>query len=143
MMMIYGMFVFELRTAPYQTFNHSLDWRHVKNDRVGRSAKWQYVGAGEDKITLAGTLYPEVTGGDVSLELLKTSAYVARPLPLIEGTGTIYGMYVITNLVTDRTEFFSDGKAKKIDFTLSLSRVNEDVRERLANITMNDLLGTF
>ncbi|MGQ7950994.1 phage tail protein, partial [Providencia huashanensis] len=61
----------------------------------------------------------------------------------IEGTGTIYGMYVITNLVTDRTEFFTDGKAKKIDFTLSLSRVNEDVRERLANITMNDLLGTF
>lgn len=143
MMMIYGMFVFELRTAPYQTFNHSLDWRHVKNDRVGRSAKWQYVGAGEDKITLAGTLYPEVTGGDVSLELLKTSAYAARPMPLIEGTGTIYGMYVITNLVTERTEFFIDGKAKKIDFNLSLSRVSEDIREGLANITMSDLMGTL
>lgn len=143
MMMIYGMFVFELRTAPYQTFNHTLDWRHVKNDRVGRSAKWQYAGPGEDKITLAGTLYPEVTGGDISLELLKTSAYVARPMPLIEGTGTIYGMYVITNLVTERTEMFTDGKAKKIDFNLSLSRVSEDIREGLANITMNDLMGTF
>lgn len=143
MMMIYGMFVFELRTAPYQTFNHTLDFRHVKNDRVGKSAKWQYAGPGEDKITLAGTLYPEVTGGDVSLELLKTSAYMARPMPLIEGTGTIYGMYVITNLVTERTEFFTDGKAKKIDFNLSLSRVSEDIREGLANITMSDLMGTF
>ncbi len=143
MMMIYGMFVFELRTAPYQTFNHTLDFRHVKNDRVGKSAKWQYAGPGEDKITLAGTLYPEVTGGDVSLELLKTSAYMARPMPLIEGTGTIYGMYVITNLVIERTEFFTDGKAKKIDFNLSLSRVSEDIREGLANITMSDLMGTF
>ncbi|MDD9341746.1 MAG: phage tail protein [Providencia heimbachae] len=143
MMMIYGMFVFELRTAPYQTFNHTLDFRHVKNDRVGKSAKWQYAGPGEDKITLAGTLYPEVTGGDVSLELLKTSAYMARPMPLIEGTGMIYGMYVITNLVTERTEFFTDGKAKKIDFNLSLSRVSEDIREGLANITMSDLMGTF
>lgn len=143
MMMIYGMFVFELRTAPYQTFNHTLDFRHVKNDRVGKSAKWQYAGPGEDKITLAGTLYPEVTGGDVSLELLKTCAYMARPMPLIEGTGTIYGMYVITNLVTERTEFFTDGKAKKIDFNLSLSRVSEDIREGLANITMSDLMGTF
>lgn len=143
MMMIFGMFVFELRTAPYQTFNHSLDWRHVKNDRVGKSAKWQYAGPGEDKITLAGTLYPEVTGGDVSLELLKTFAYVARPMPLIEGTGTIYGMYVITNLVTERAEFFSDGKAKKIDFTLSLSRASDDIREGLANITMGDLMGVL
>ncbi|EMF7617551.1 TPA: phage tail protein, partial [Providencia stuartii] len=56
---------------------------------------------------------------------------------------TIYGMYVITNLVTDRTEFFSDGKAKKIDFTLSLSRVNEDVRERLAGVDVGELLGVF
>ena len=143
MMMVYGLFVFELRTAPYQTLTHSRDWRHVKNDRVGKRAKYQYIGAGDDEITLAGTLYPEITGGDVSLALLETAGYIARPLPLIEGTGTIYGLYVITHLETERTEFFADGKAKKIDFTLSLSRVDEDIREGLANITLSDLLGVF
>lgn len=30
MMMIYGMFVFELKTLPYQQLRHSLNWRHVK-----------------------------------------------------------------------------------------------------------------
>jgi phage protein U len=42
MMMIYGMFVFTLRTAPYQQLRHSQEWRHVKNDRVNQSAAWQY-----------------------------------------------------------------------------------------------------
>ena len=66
MMMIYGMFVFELKTLPYQQLRHSLNWRHVKNDRINRSAKWQYIGAGETQINLDGVLYPEITGGDVS-----------------------------------------------------------------------------
>lgn len=143
MMMVYGLFVFELRTAPYQTLSHSQDWRHVKNERIGKRAKYQYIGAGEDAITLSGTLYPEITGGDVSLALLETAGYIARPWPLIEGTGRIYGQYVITHLETERTVFFADGKAKKIDFTLSLQRVDEDIREGLATITMSDLVGVF
>ena len=62
MMMIYGMFVFELKTLPYQQLRHSLNWRHVKNDRINRAAKWQYIGAGETQINLDGVLYPEITG---------------------------------------------------------------------------------
>ncbi|WP_387467771.1 phage tail protein [Photorhabdus sp. RM323S] len=140
MMMIYGMFVFMLNTTPYQTLSREMGWRHVKNDRVGKSAKWQYIGAGEDSITLDGVLYPEVTGGDISLEALRTLAYAGRPWPLIEGTGMIYGMFVIESLNETRTEFFSDGKARKIEFTLSLKKVSEDIREGLSNITADDLL---
>ncbi len=79
MMMIYGMFVFMLQTTPYQSMNRNMDWRHVKNDRVGKSAKWQYVGPGEDSITLNGMLYPEITGGDISLEALRLMAFSAKP----------------------------------------------------------------
>lgn len=72
MMMIYGMFVFELRTLPHQQIQQSKTWRHVKNERINRSAAWQYIGAGDDQITLSGLLYPEITGGEVSLTLLNT-----------------------------------------------------------------------
>ncbi|MGV8004503.1 phage tail protein [Photorhabdus temperata subsp. temperata] len=140
MMMIYGMFVFMLNTTPYQSLSREMGWRHVKNDRVGKSAKWQYIGAGEDSITLDGVLYPEVTGGDISLEALRTLAYAGRPWPLIEGTGMIYGMFVIESLNETRTEFFADGKARKIEFTLSLKKVSEDIREGLSNVTADDLL---
>ena len=140
MMMILGMFPFALQTTPYQTSNQSKTWRHVKNDRVGKSPRYQYIGPDEEPITLSGTLYPEISGGDVSLTTLETMAYTGRAWPLIEGTGKIYGMYVIDGLTQNRTEFFQDGKARKIDFTLSLKKVSEDIREKLAEITNDDVL---
>lgn len=140
MMMILGMFPFALQTTPYQTSNQSNTWRHVKNDRVGKSPRYQYIGPDEEPITLSGTLYPEISGGDVSLTTLETMAYTGRAWPLIEGTGKIYGMYVIDGLIQNRTEFFQDGKARKIDFTLSLKKVSEDIREKLAEITNDDVL---
>ena len=139
MMMILGMFPFSLQTTPYQSANKTNSWRHVKNDRVGKSPRYQYIGPDEEPITLSGTLYPEISGGDVSLVMLETMAFSGRPWPLIEGTGRIYGMYVIEQITQNRTEFFKDGKAKKIDFTLNLKRVSEDIREKLAETTTDDL----
>ncbi|MGP2036348.1 phage tail protein, partial [Citrobacter freundii] len=45
MMMVYGMFVFELKTLPHQQLQQNKSWRHVKNERINRSASWQYIGA--------------------------------------------------------------------------------------------------
>ncbi|EAA4438585.1 phage tail protein [Salmonella enterica] len=140
MMMVYGMFVFELKTLPHQQLQQNKSWRHVKNERINRSASWQYIGAGEDQITLSGILYPEITGGEVSLTVLTTQAYTGRPWPLIDGTGQIYGMYVITGLQTTRSELDRYGKAKKIEFSISFQRCDEDLRERLQSSSVGDLL---
>ncbi|HBC6277979.1 TPA: phage tail protein [Escherichia coli] len=139
MMMIYGMFVFQLSTLPHQQIQQSRNWRHVKNERINRSASWQYIGAGDDTITLSGLLYPEITGGEVSLTALTTQAYAGRPWPLIDGVGQIYGMYVITALNTTRSELDRYGKARKIEFTVTFQRVNEDFRERLQSSSLGDL----
>lgn len=140
MMMVYGMFVFTLRTAPYQTLQHSQSWRHVKNDRVNASAGWQYIGPGDDNITLEGVLYPEITGGNLSLAALNSIGFAGRPWPLIEGTGLIYGMYVMTGLDRGKSEFDRYGNPKKIEFTLSLSRVDADFREKLQSSSVSDVL---
>ncbi|ELI9007229.1 phage tail protein [Enterobacter roggenkampii] len=140
MMMVFGMFVFMLRTTPYQQLQHSQEWRHVKNERVNQSAGWQYIGVGDDNITLSGVLYPEITGGNLSLSALETIGYAGRPWPLIEGTGRIYGMYVLTRLERGKSEFDRFGNPKKIEFTLSLSRVDADYREKLQSSTVSDAL---
>ncbi len=139
MMMIYGMFVFQLSTLPHQQIQQSRNWRHVKNERINRSASWQYIGAGDDTITLSGLLYPEITGGEVSLTALTSKAYVGRPWPLIDGVGQIYGMYVITGLNTTRSELDRYGRARKIEFTVTFERVDEDLRERLQSSSLGDL----
>lgn len=121
MMMVFGMFVFTLRTAPYQQLRHSQDWRHVKNDRINQSAGWQYIGAGDDSITLDGVLYPEITGGNLSLSSLETIGFTGRPWPLIEGDGRIYGMYVMTRLERGKSEFDRYGNPKKSSSPLALA----------------------
>ncbi|EHW2951318.1 TPA: phage tail protein [Escherichia coli] len=143
MMMIFGMFVFELKTLPHQQIQQSKTWRHVKNERINRSAAWQYIGAGDDQITLSGMLYPEITGGEVSLTQLNTQAYTGCPWPLIDGTGQIYGMYVITGLQTTRSELDRYGKAKKIEFSISFQRCDEDMREKLQSASAGELLNSM
>ena len=140
MMMVFGMFVFMLRTTPYQQLRHSQEWRHVKNERVNQSASWQYIGAGDDTVTLEGVLYPEITGGNLSLFALETIGFAGRPWPLIEGDGRIYGMYVLTRLDRGKSEFDQYGNPKKIEFTLSLSRVDTDFREKLQSASVSDAL---
>ncbi|SCA39160.1 phage tail protein [Klebsiella quasipneumoniae] len=143
MMMMFGLFVFELRTLPYQQLQLSRHWRHFKNDHVGQSAKWQYVDAGENQLTLGGLLYPEITGGNLSLGAVSTMAYTGLAWPIIDGIGSIYGMYVITGLQETYQEFDRYGKAKKIEFTLSLQRVDEDIRERLQNLSVSKMMPTL
>ena len=143
MMMVFGLFVFELRTLPYQQLQLSRNWRHVKNDRVGRSAKWQYVGAGENQLTLGGLLYPEITGGNLSLGAVSTMAYTGLAWPLIDGVGSISGLYVLSGLLETHQEFDRYGKAKRIEFTLSLQRVDEDIREGLQSSSVSNLLTTL
>ena len=67
MMMVLGLFVFQLRTVPYQQLQYQRNWRHVTNNRVNRRPTTQFLGPDNDQLTLSGVLMPEVTGGRLSL----------------------------------------------------------------------------
>lgn len=124
-MMALGLFIFELRTAPYQQLQRQTAWRHPSNSRVGQRPARQFVGPGDDSITLSGTLFPEVTGGRVSLAMLRAMAETGRAWPLIQGDGKIYGEFVIEDMSETSSLFFSDGAARQIDFSLKLGRTDE------------------
>ncbi|STI56044.1 putative tail protein [Escherichia coli] len=48
-------------------------------------------------------------------------------------------MYVITGLNTTRSELDRYGRARKIEFTVTFERVDEDLRERLQSSSLGDL----
>lgn len=135
MMMALGLFVFGIKTVPYQQLQREREWRHPSNSRIGRRPARQFLGPGDDTITLSGTLYPEITGGRVSLALLAHMADTGKAWPLIEGTGVFYGLYTIESLSETGTTFFPDGAARKIDFSLKLARVDDDALELLGEAT--------
>ncbi|MLR46200.1 phage tail protein, partial [Salmonella enterica subsp. enterica] len=95
MMMVLGLYVFMLRTVPYQELLYQRSWRHAANSRVNRRPSTQFLGPDNDMLTLSGVLMPEITGGRLSLLALEQMAEQGKAWPLIEGSGTIYGMYVI------------------------------------------------
>ncbi|MBJ8475352.1 phage tail protein [Acinetobacter bereziniae] len=125
MMMALGVFVFQLSTASYQELQRQTSWRHPSNSRVGNSPGYQFVGKGEDAITLAGEIYPELTGYQSSLDLIRNMADTGKAFILIEGTGKIYGMVIIESVQENRGNFFSNGGARKISFNISLKIVKQ------------------
>lgn len=134
MMLALGMFVFQLQTLPYQSLQRDVDYRWPSNSRVGQRPAMQFLGVNEEKITLSGSLLPEITGGRLSLLALNLMADEGRAWSLLDGSGTIYGMFVINSVTETYTEFFADGSAQKIDFTVSLTRVDESLSAMFGDI---------
>ncbi|MCU8013626.1 phage tail protein [Shewanella sp. SM74] len=133
MMMTLGFFVFSRLTVPYQTSQHEMVWRHPTNSRVGARPSAQFLGVGDETLTLSGVLMPEITGGELSLEALRKMADTGKAYPLIEGRGTVTGFFVFEKISKGRSEFFSDGAARKIEFTIELKRVDEKNTSLIAN----------
>lgn len=134
MMMVLGLYVFMLRTVSYQELQYQRNWRHATNSRVNRRPSTQFLGPDNDSLTLSGVLLPEITGGRLSLLALELMAEQGKAWPLIEGSGTIYGMFVIESLSQTRTEFFAGGNARRIEFSLTLKRVDESLTEMFGNL---------
>lgn len=125
MMMALGMFVFSLETLAYQEFQRQTEWRHGSTSRIGTNPARQYLGRGDDSITLPGVLLPALAGSQLSLDALRTMADTGKAWPLVEGTGKIYGTWIIESLSETRTLFFRDGQARRIEFTLTLKRIDD------------------
>ncbi|MCG8709286.1 phage tail protein [Brenneria sp. 4F2] len=134
MMLTLGLFVFQLQTLPYQNMQRNVDYRWPSNSRVGQRPALQFLGIEEEKITLSGELLPEITGGKLSLLMLETMADQGRAWPLIEGSGTIYGVFVVNSISQTKTDFFPDGNARRIEFTVTLTRVDSSLSAVLGDL---------
>jgi phage protein U len=126
MMLALGMFVFSLHTLAYQELQRQTDWRHASNNRLGAPPARQFLGRGEDTITLPGILLPELAGTVLSLDALRHMANTGKAWPVIEGSGRIYGLWIIESLSETKTIFFNDGTPRRIEFSLTLKRIDDD-----------------
>lgn len=126
MMLALGMFVFSLSTLAYQELQRQTEWRHASNNRIGAPPARQFLGRGEDTITLPGILLPELAGSMLSLDALRLMANTGKAWPVIEGSGRLYGLWVIESLSETKTIFFRDGTPRRIEFSLTLKRIDDD-----------------
>lgn len=124
MLMSLGLFVFELPTLVYNELQRRSDWRHPSSDVVGARPRRQFAGPGDDLVTLSGALMPEAAGSLDSIETLRAMADAGDAYPLVEGTGRVIGIYVITALDERKSGFIDNGLARKTDFVIDLARAD-------------------
>lgn len=79
MMLALGMFVFMRQTLPHQMMQRDAEYLWPSNSRVGKRDSFQYLGPGEERITLAGVLYPELTGGKLTMTAIRLMADQGAP----------------------------------------------------------------
>lgn len=126
MMLALGMFVFSLDTVAYQEFSRRTDWKHARSPRVGSRDANQFTGPGADTISLRGILLPEFAGDPGSLDTLREMADGGDAYPLVDGTGRVYGAWVIDGIDEGRTLFFADGTPRRIDFSIDMHQVDDE-----------------
>lgn len=135
MMMALGMFVFGMPTLAYQELQRSTEWRHGSTSRIGTNPANQFLGRGDDTITLPGKLLPSLAGSPLSLDTLRTMADTGKAWPLVSGTGRIYGIWVITSIEETQQIFFEDGTPRRYEFTIKLKRIDDGRVDMLGSLT--------
>jgi len=137
MMMSLGWFVFQLRTAPYQELQRNAAQSWASNDRIGKRPVYQYTGPGEETITLSGALLPEISGGQMHLNQLRSMAKTGKAWILISGDGSMLGTWFIEAVEETQSIFFKDGTPRKIEFTLNLKRCDEEETSMLGDLVLS------
>ena len=124
-LIILGPFRFALNTAaPDEIERQSRwDWRQV--DRVGTIPALQYTGPQNDTLKLTGRLVPGFGGGVEQLARMRALADIGQPLPLVDGTGRVHGLWVIESVDDVGRNHFKDGYPRLVQFTVTLKKYGD------------------
>ena len=119
-----GMFIFDTDTTLFDELTRRRSWRHGRTERFGARAASQYLGPGEDQVTLSGKLIPELAGSYSSFEKLVEMADTGEAYPLADGLGNILGSFTIETIDEQHGNLIDNGRARIIDFNIDLKRAD-------------------
>lgn len=123
MLLALGLFVFQNDTLAPDELQRRTAWKHARASRVGARDASQFLGPGDDSVTLTGLLLPGVTGTFASLRKLREMADEGDSWPLVTGAGQVLGNFVILSLDERQAFLTVDGIPRRTDFSIELERV--------------------
>lgn len=120
-----GGYKFSISTAAYDALSRSTSWRWPAQERAGRAPARQFTGKGDDTVTLTGIIFAE-QGGLGQIEALRKLADTGKPQIMVDQLGFIRGKWCIEQITEKQDSFFSDGVARRQEFSIQLSAYGED-----------------
>jgi len=125
-MLALGDFRFSLDTAAYSELKKNCSYRWSSLERLDARPARQFIGMGEETITLTGMVLPHYKGGLNQIEKLKALAGNGQPLIMIDGKGIAWARWVILSIEETQTFFTANGLPRKITFILNLGKYGDD-----------------
>lgn len=121
-MMKLGDYKFMIPFSVYQTLDRSTEWKWPSQTRFLLGPSSQFVGNGEDRITLTGVIFPEWRGGSKQVDRFREMGGTGETFLLISGLGKIYGMWFIESVTEKQSLFAAFGTPRKQEFTITLRK---------------------
>lgn len=109
---------------------------------VGRLPGREFMGEGEDSISITGQLLPSKIGGLTELETAHTLRRSGQALPLMRGDGKAYGWFVIDEIREEHRGLDRQGVGFAVKHTISLTKVEPPAAAAAGNI-VGTLLSLF
>lgn len=124
-MMSFGKFKFKVDGAAYDNFRRSTTYRWPAQDRINNQQALQFLGQGEETISLSGFFAPQYTGRYGIMDDLRELAGQGKPSLLVGGRGDVFGYFVVERVDDGATIFFQQGVPRKVDFTVELRKYGD------------------
>lgn len=115
-----GDYKFMIMTAAYQELRRRTEFKWPSQLRMGLGPSSQFVGNGEDTITLQGTIFTEWRGGNGQVQTLREMGAMGEPYLMLSGLGEVMGRWIIESVEETQTLFAAFGTPRKQEFTLNL-----------------------
>jgi len=126
--MLYMVGAVQIDTAPFSI--DGVDRSHqadIAQKPLLRGLKGaEFMGEGDDVLTLRGQILPTKIGGTAELEAMRDHMVKGAALPVMRGDGTKLGSFMITGIRERHREILRDGTPFVLRHTITLKKVPED-----------------
>lgn len=124
-----GPYRFRIVGLNYQTLDRKFDYRWKAQERIGRRPAMQFMGPGEETVTLQGVLYPKdprLGRGFSQLESMRREAMLGIPRGVASNLGRYYGIWCISGISDVQSYFTKGGAPRKVEFNINLTHYGPD-----------------
>jgi Phage protein U len=124
-LMTLGEIRFSVTEGAYQGLNRTLEMNVARLARAGRQAARQILGE-DETVDIEGTCYPGQRHARDRVESFRNLARTREPQLLTDGTGAVWGLFVLERVEERGSVIGPAGIPLRQDFRLSLGRFGED-----------------
>lgn len=124
-----GPYRFAIASLNYQEVERNFEYRWKSQERIGRRPAQQFLGPGEETVTLRGVIYPgdpRFGNGFAQLESMRREAALGVPRGVASSLGRYYGQWCIKSIRDVQTYFDRNGAPRKVEFTIEMTHYGPD-----------------